>query len=365
MGDVASRRNGGISEPTENDSILINGKENFRPSHHQESGNVEEERPRGCWSAIAGAFFALIGGLSLGSVDVFVVFGVEGGIFPLQQLLVKSIIMVIVVVPLMRYHSVNLLKVKRKDIILNILKGIFEAANTLCFNYSLVYIGIGDATTIDIGSIPIMTTLLACLFLSEKCKVTDMIITIINLTGILLVSRPEFVFGTETSHKENDSLGYLLAFAAAVTLSLGALFTKMMSDGTSLLLILLFNGISGIVVTAPTSYFFSPMTLLAAFQNNPNNVGFLTGMAGFFILYLYTFNKALQLETAAKVTLIFNIQVFTGFIADTFLFGKIPTHFELIGAALVLFSSLLAFLAAFRENRTESKDVETNEALSK
>ncbi|XP_070564628.1 solute carrier family 35 member G1-like [Ptychodera flava] len=226
MGDVASRRNGDTSEPTEND-VILNGNENFRPSHHQESGNVEKERPRGCWGAIAGAFYALLGGLSLGSVDVFVVYCNEGGIFPIQQLFVRSIVMVIILVPLMMYQSVNVLELKRKDIILNILKGTLEAANTLCFNYSLVYIGIGDATTIAVGCIPIMTTLLACLCLSEKCKVTDMIITIINLTGIVLVSRPEFVFGKEASHKEYDSLGYLLAFAAAVTLSLGALSTKM------------------------------------------------------------------------------------------------------------------------------------------
>ncbi|XP_070566149.1 solute carrier family 35 member G1-like [Ptychodera flava] len=360
MGDVASRKNGGISEPTENDSILNNGNENSRPSHHQESGNVEDERPQGCWGAIAGAFYALLGGLSLGATDIFVVIGVEGGMSPFQQLLVKSIVIVIVIVPLMMYHSVNLLKVKRKDIILNILKGTFEAGNTLCFNYSLVLIGVGDATAIAVGCIPILASLLACLFLSEKCKVIDVIITIINLTGILLVSRPEFIFGTTAEHGEYDSLGYVLSIAAAVLLSLGALFTKMMSDGTSLLLILLFNGICGIVVTAPTVYFFSTMPLLAAFQSNPKNVGFLTGMVACFLLYIYSFNKALQLETAAKVTLLFNMNVFTGFLADTFLFGNTPTNLELIGAALILFSSLLAFLAAFWANRQKIEDVEKN-----
>ncbi|XP_070566150.1 solute carrier family 35 member G1-like [Ptychodera flava] len=360
MGDVSSRRNGGISEPTESDSILNNGNENSRPSNHQESGNVEDERPRGCWGAIAGAFYALLGGLSLGAADIFVVIGVEGGMSPFQQLLVKSIVTVIFVVPLMMYHSVNILKVKRKDIILNILKGTFEAGNTLCFNYSLVLIGVGDATAIAVGSIPIMTSLLACLFLSEKCKAIDVIITIINVTGILLVCRPEFIFGTTAKHEEYDSLGYALALAAAVLLSLGALFTKMMSDGTSLLLILLFNGICGIVVTAPTVYFFRTMSLLAAFQSNPKNIGFLTGMVACFLLYVYAFNRALQLETAAKVTLLFNMQVVTGFIADTFLFGKTPTYLELLGAALILFSSLLAFLAAYRANRHKSKDVEKN-----
>ncbi|XP_070566234.1 solute carrier family 35 member G1-like [Ptychodera flava] len=352
MGGSTSTDRGEVEQVTEYDSILRRNRSNgstVTDRVDEETGRTEEEKSRNCWASIAGVVYALTSGICLGFSDVFVLLGMNGGVAPAQQLLIKSIVMVLVIVPLMLYKSISLLAIEKRDVIYNICKGFAENGADIAFYYSLAYIGIGDASAIALGFLPIFSQFMACIFLRDKLQIVDWITTAVSLVGILLITRPDFIFGS-AEHSDSDWLGYVLTVIAPLLLGSGAIFTRLMTRDLSILVVMLFNGLCGIVISIPMLFLPKTENLFTVLKNNMSVIGYMVGMIALYLPYCLTFNRALQLETAAKVTLLFNIQVICGFLADVLIFGLVPSWLEFTGGGLVLLSSFLAALSSWWTN---------------
>ncbi|XP_077865774.1 uncharacterized protein LOC102804854 [Saccoglossus kowalevskii] len=252
----------------------------------QNGENIPVHLKHSYWTALLGITMGLLSGVSLAISDVFVMLCIKIGYSPSQVLLVKSLMIVAITIPLLIYKGINILKLKKKDAILNIVKGFSENGACLVYYYAMDGIGMGDTAAITVGTLPIFAPMFACIFIKEKCKLHDCVSVVINVAGIILVSRPQFIFVYPTS-----------------------------SD-----------------------------RMYALIPAYPITTAYLVGMISLFLVYLYSYNRSLQLQSAGKTTILFNINIVADFLADVIVFHKQVVNLEIIGAFLVILSSVIVFV---------------------
>ncbi|XP_077997864.1 solute carrier family 35 member G1-like [Glandiceps talaboti] len=285
-------------------------------------------------SAVAGVILAFLGGCFFGVSNIFVLLcNLHGSISPAQQLLVKSIFMVCIIIPVLFYHHINPFKAKRNSLIFYIGRSCMENISDMTVYYAFILAGLGESTAIAAGTNPVLTYVLACVFLREKCDIADILAVVANVTGIFLVFEPQLRFGSHIS-------GYGLAVLTGVLMSTGALWARKIRDDMSVLVLLFYNGITGIVIFLPMIFFTSETSILASFKSNPSNIGYVFGMVAFFVMSIGAYYTSLTLEMAGKVTVLGNSQIVIGFIANIAIFHLKSNVLSLVGAGLILFSSI-------------------------
>nr|XP_006817120.1 PREDICTED: solute carrier family 35 member G1-like [Saccoglossus kowalevskii] len=179
----------------------------------QNGENIPVHLKHSYWTALLGITMGLLSGVSLAISDVFVMLCIKIGYSPSQVLLVKSLMIVAITIPLLIYKGINILKLKKKDAILNIVKGFSENGACLVYYYAMDGIGMGDTAAITVGTLPIFAPMFACIFIKEKCKLHDCVSVVINVAGIILVSRPQFIFADViVFHKQVVNLEIIGAF---------------------------------------------------------------------------------------------------------------------------------------------------------
>ncbi|XP_006818622.1 solute carrier family 35 member G1-like [Saccoglossus kowalevskii] len=314
-----------------------------------------------CWMAFLGISLALLSGLFMGIADVFCVICVYAGLSPAQNLTIRSLAVATVIIPIMMCRRINPFNIKKRDIVLAVMKGSLENGADIMFYYTAVLRGIGDATAITTGAVMVFIPVIARIFVNEKLTVKDGITILVNIVGIILVTRPEFIFGPTQGGPILDTkhvaLGYILALVTSLSLAIGVVCFKGLSDDISVLIVMFYSCLSGVLVNLPLIYFTSTAPIYTLISENIAIIGYLFAIVVLYIGYLYTFNTALQLEPAAKVALLCNFQVMVSFAAEVIVFHNVVTVLELVGAGLVLLSSCIVTILAWlsSENYNNAK----------
>ncbi|MEO7966109.1 MAG: DMT family transporter, partial [Gemmatimonadaceae bacterium] len=79
-----------------------------------------------------------------------------------------------------------------------ILRGLLGAVGINCFYFSLVHLPLGDATLLQYTN-PVFATLLAAWWVGERIGATEIISLVASLVGVVLITRPAFLFGAHGS----------------------------------------------------------------------------------------------------------------------------------------------------------------------
>ena len=69
--------------------------------------------------------------------------------------------------------------------------------------YAYQLTSLADATVISF-SCPVFTSIIACIFLKEKYSPWDALFTAFTITGVILIVRPPFLFGSEVVETDKD-----------------------------------------------------------------------------------------------------------------------------------------------------------------
>lgn len=62
---------------------------------------------------------------------------------------------------------------------------------------------------------PVFTSLLAWIFLKERCTIWDCVFTVFTITGVILIARPPFIFGQHLRGIEGDYTNHIKGSIAA------------------------------------------------------------------------------------------------------------------------------------------------------
>ncbi|CAG2106652.1 unnamed protein product [Medioppia subpectinata] len=197
---------------------------------------------------------------------------------------------------------------------------------------------LADASTIHFAS-PVFVTIFAYFILKEPLTVLQVLTGTITLTGVVIIAKPEFLFGAETeSVHESRLLGTCLASVAAVTASLSMITLRRLKSTPVAVVVMWYSGtvvIAGTVIlvilgklTLPTGWW--TWTLLAGI-----------GLCGVGDQYFLT--VAFKYESAGPVSVTRTFNIVLSFIWEVVLLQESIEWTSILGACLV--SSCVVILA--------------------
>jgi drug/metabolite transporter (DMT)-like permease len=210
-------------------------------------------------------------------------------------------------------------------------RGMVGALALMCVYYAITRLPLAEATVLQYLH-PMFTAVLALMFLKERIQTSTMLSILFSFIGLLLVARPEFLFGVSQSNFP------LLAIGAAVLGAFGSavayVFVRKLNETED----------------ASVIIFYFPMVAL------PISLGLLgadfvmpTGWTWLTLLFVGVFTqigqigltKAMKTETASKATAFSYLQVVFAVLLGWALFGEVPDVWVILGGGFILFGAIL------------------------
>ncbi|XP_069756663.1 solute carrier family 35 member G1 isoform X2 [Narcine bancroftii] len=311
---------------------------------------VTEKKPK--WVGL-GLCYALFSCLFF-SILSLLVKKIEG-IHSLEISGIRCLFQWIFTFPIIIYNEVDILGPKGLRLLL-FLRGILGAITMMLLFYAIQQMHLADATVI-IFSNPVFVSVFAWIFLKEKCTLLDPIFLVFSLVGVILIARPQFLFGTHISGFESDYKNHIkgtaAAFASAICMSLTLIVIRKMGKSVHYFLSIWYYSMIGMVLSLSAVSIIQEWSLpLCGMDRAILIVISILGIGGQTFL-----TKALQIEKAGPVALIKTIEVVLAFIWQYLFLNRSPTWWSLGGALCVTSgTSGVAIQKWYTSTRKEKKN---------
>ncbi|KAM3835373.1 solute carrier family 35 member G1 [Vipera latastei] len=250
---------------------------------------------------------------------------------------IRCVFQITFVLPGLIYFKTGFLGPKDKRMVL-FLRGLLGSGAMILVYYAFQVMPLADATVITFSS-PVFTSFFAWIFLREKYSLWDLLFTLITITGVVLIARPPFLFGSSVLDMEEsytDHLkGTIAAIASAVAAALTFVILRKVGKSVHYFLSIWYYAIIGLIVCIIALFVMDAWTL-------PNcgidrflliSIGLL-GLGGQIFL-----TKALQIEKAGPVAIMKTMDVVFAFIFQVLFLNHIPRWWTVGGALCVVASS--------------------------
>ena len=194
---------------------------------------------------------------------------------------------------------------------------------------SFARLPLGDSTTI-LSSSPVIVMVLSTCFFRERCGVYRVLAATGLLAGVILISKPPFIFAPEAG-QTYDGLGYSLVICACVMSALGIIFMKVIATAVDREIILFYLGLSTVIIGTVGLFLFGQPGIPGT---KDGLLSLLVGLLS--MIETYVLLWAVQLESAARVMVVRQFQIVLSYAVQVIMFGAVPTLLDLVGAAITL-----------------------------
>lgn len=228
--------------------------------------------------------------------------------------------------------------VKRKDIplfgqnkFLLIVRGIVGFFTLTGVYYALLHLPLAEATVLQYLH-PLFTALLALLFLKERPTAATLLCILISLFGLIVMVRPDFIFGRFSS--ELDLFAVSIAIAAAFGSGLAYTIVRKLSTTED----------PSVIV-----FYFPLVCLPATLLLSEGSLVLPEGWAWVSLLMVglgtqvgqVCLTRAMQTETASRATSFSYTQVVFAALFGMIVFDELPNGWTVMGAALIVLGAML------------------------
>lgn len=198
------------------------------------------------------------------------------------------------------------------------------------FYYAVVHLPLADATVIQYTN-PVWASLLAVPVLGERLRGRELASVLVSMAGVVIATRPTFLFGH--GHGALDPVAIGIGLAAAVC-SAGAYVTvRSLRGREDPLVIVFYFALVSVICAVPTA-------LPGAVWPTPTEwlvllgVGVTTQLGQLFI------TRGLHLERAGRATATGYLQIVFAALWGALFFAELPDAGTVIGAMLIVGSTL-------------------------
>lgn len=285
-------------------------------------------------ATLSSLFFSLCSAIVKGLVDVN----------PMELASFRFIGVLLPAIPIVVYNRYPVFPEGKRVILL--LRCFMGTTGLMLSFYAFRHMPLADASVI-IFSTPVFVAIFARVFLKEQCNLFNIVTILLTLVGVVLITRPPFVFGdaapsmeTERfSGKTYDIWGPVAAisstlFGANVYILLRAL------KGLHFSVIMTNFGAFALVYTFIVCGSIGALCWPACGRDR-----WLVVVLGIFsFLGQILLTLSLQMEQAGPVAIARCADIVFAFIWEIMFFGETPTGFSLLGALLVVSSVILTAL---------------------
>uniref|UniRef100_A0A3P9I6R2 Solute carrier family 35 member G1 n=1 Tax=Oryzias latipes TaxID=8090 RepID=A0A3P9I6R2_ORYLA len=250
---------------------------------------------------------------------------------------IRCFFQMLFVIPLLIYNKTGFLGPRDKRIYL-VLRGFLGSNAMIMLYYAVQQMPLADATVIMFSN-PVFTSLLAWIFLKEKCTILDCVFTVFTLTGVILIARPPFLFGEHLGGIEGNYSNHIKGTVAAFAGAIGAAFTiiilRKMGKSVHYYLSVWYYAVIGFIEAVITVFILGEWKIPACGRDRWLLVLIaVLGIAGQSFL-----TKALQTEKAGPVSLMRTVDVVLAFFFQFIFFGRAPTWWSLGGSLCIVAST--------------------------
>ncbi|WP_243371919.1 DMT family transporter [Microvirga solisilvae] len=247
----------------------------------------------------------------------------EGETYPAVQLVfLRSLVGFISVAPLMWRHREKLTNLS--NIRTHLARVAFNSAALTCNFAAFAALPLASVTAIGFTR-PLIQLVLAALILGEIVTRTRYAFTALGFLGVLIIVQPGSI---------PWNMGILAAFGSVIFGALAVVQTRKLAGESTVVLMLFYTAGLTILTSIPAAIVWVPIPLSEA----PNIilVGVLAQLGQYCWLQAYQKQESRLLAPIGYLSI-----VFSG-VAGWLLFGEIPTLSLVIGAAIVISTTLLA-----------------------
>ncbi|XP_048194627.1 solute carrier family 35 member G1 [Perognathus longimembris pacificus] len=254
----------------------------------------------------------------------------------------RCVFQMLVIIPCLIYRKSGFIGPKDQQLFL-LLRGVLGSTAMILMYYAFQTTSLADATVIAF-SCPVFTSLFACIFLKEKYSLWDAFFTLFAITGVILIVRPPFLFGSSTAGVEkNYSVHLKGTFAAighAVLAAMTIVILRKMGKSVDYFLSIWYYVILGLLESIIVLFILGEWSLPHCGLDRLFLI--LIGLLGLGGQIFMT--KALQIEKAGPVAMTKTMDVVFAFIFQIIFFNDVPTWWTVGGALCVVASSTGAAL---------------------
>ncbi|XP_076615282.1 solute carrier family 35 member G1 isoform X2 [Chaetodon auriga] len=239
-----------------------------------------------------------------------------------------------------------------------VLRGFIGSNAMILLFYAVQQMPLADATVIMFSN-PVFTSLLAWIFLKERCTIWDCVFTVFTLTGVILIARPPFIFGKRLHGIEGDYTnhikGTIAAFAGAIGAACTFVVLRKIGKSVHYYLSVWYYAVIGFMECIITVSVLGEWKI--PFCGRDRWLLMLIAVLGIGGQIFLT--KALQIEKAGPVALMRTVDVVLAFIFQFIFFNRAPTWWSLGGAVCVVASTsgvaLRKWYSSSRKSSEEAK----------
>ncbi|KAM6130261.1 solute carrier family 35 member G1 [Phoenicopterus ruber ruber] len=260
------------------------------------------------------------------------------------------------VLPGLIYYKTGFLGPKGKRIFL-FFRGFLGSSAMILLYYAFQVMPLADATVITFSS-PVFTSLLAWIFLKEKYSIWDLLFTLFAITGVVLIARPPFLFGSNVTGIEGSYTDHLKGTIAAITstVSGASTFVILRKVGKSVhyFLSIWYYAVIGLIGCVIALFVMNEWRL--PYCGKDRVLLILIGLLGLGGQIFLT--KALQIEKAGPVAIMKTMDVVFAFILQILFLNHLPTWWTVGGALCVVASSSGTAIRKWRQSLKKAKQNE-------
>ncbi|XP_068161019.1 solute carrier family 35 member G1 isoform X2 [Antennarius striatus] len=311
-------------------TLCVRGK----PASPEENGGEGPEKPKRC--PALGLFYAFLSAFMFSIISLLVK-SIQG-VHALEISTLRCFFQMLFIMPFLIYNKTGFLGPRDKRIYL-VLRGFFGSTTMILLFYAIQRMSLADAIVIMFSN-PVFTSLLAWIFLKEKCTILDCVFTVFTLTGVVLIARPPFIFGNTVYGIDGDYVnhikGTIAVFAGAVSGGFTYVTLRKIGKSVHLYLSVWYYAVIGFIECVITVSILGEWTI--PFCGRDRWMLMLIAVLG--IIGQVFITKALQLEKAGPVSLIRTVEVVLAFIFQFIFFNHAPTYLSLGGALCIVASTV-------------------------
>ncbi|CAK5278232.1 unnamed protein product [Mycena citricolor] len=211
--------------------------------------------------------------------------------------------------------------------------------------FALQYLSLSDVTVLSF-LVPMTTALSASIFLGEAFSRKEALAGLCSLFGVVLIARPDFLFGPSTSSTPIEERNRMMAIGialAGVVGSTGAMTTiRAIGHRAHPIHLLSFFSLQSVIAAS----------ILMVFQHEPVVIptrpawlGLLAviGVLGFLAQVLLTMGY--QRETAGRAGMALYTQIIFASVLERVFFGTSPTFLSMLGTSIIMSSAIFVALS--------------------
>ncbi|MEJ1276419.1 solute carrier family 35 member G1 [Cricetulus griseus] len=232
-----------------------------------------------------------------------------------------------------------------------LLRGLFGSCAMILMYYAFQTTSLADATVIAF-SCPVFTSIFAWIFLKEKYSLWDALFMLFALVGVILIVRPPFLFGSDTSGMNKSYSehikGTFAAIGHAVLAAMTLVILRKMGKSVDYFLSIWYYVILGLPECAVILFIIGGWSI--PYCGLDRLFLILIGLLGLGGQIFIT--KAVQIEKAGLVAIMKTMDIVFAFIFQIAFFDNMPTWWTVGGALCVVASTTGATIRRWIQSST-------------